>query len=119
MNAEEICKRIRNLRELRRINQAEIANHLGITQSSYAKMERGQTKISLDRFVEIVDYLDADPLFFFKEINSPSQKPNRPYRQNNQNRSQWEESLGYNLYVVAQQNEELMDLLEGLKPRSA
>lgn len=118
MNAEEICKRIRTLRELKRIKQADMAKLLGVTQSSYAKMEKGQTKISLDRFLQIVDYLETDPLFFFKEVQGRDQKPAKHYRQDS-GKSQWEESLGYNLYVVAKQNKELMSLLEGIKPRSA
>lgn len=119
MNAKEICQRIRTIRELRGINQSDIAEALGVTQSSYAKMEKGQTKISLNRFIQIVDFLESDPAFFFKEIEQSTQKTIKPYRQKPAPKSQWEESLGYNLYIVAKQNQELMGLLEGIKPKSA
>jgi len=118
MTAEEICKRIRTLRELRRIKQSDIAQVLGITQSSYAKLENGHTKITIDRFIQIVEYLDSEPLFFFKDVEAPEGKPKK-YRQQHHHRSQWEERLGHNLYIVAKQNKELMDILEGIKPKSA
>jgi transcriptional regulator with XRE-family HTH domain len=119
MNAQEICQRIRGLRQVRQIKQSELAEALGLSQSSYAKMEKGQTKLSLDRFIQIMNYLDTDPQFFFKENVEAKPSAKKPYSQSPAAKTQWEERLGYNLYIVARQNEELMGLLEGIKPRSA
>jgi transcriptional regulator with XRE-family HTH domain len=65
MKALDICHRLRYLREVHHINQSELAKHLGISQSTYAKVERGQTKITLSRFLNIAQYLQVDPHLFF------------------------------------------------------
>ncbi len=120
MNSQEICKRIRSVREIRHIKQSEMAEHLGLSQSSYAKIENGATKLSLDRFLQIAKYLDTDPDFYFREIPKPASKKFKPYKQEwDPRKSQWEEHLSHHLYVVAKQNEELVELLDGINPRSA
>jgi len=119
MKSSEICKRIKAIREIRSINQAEIAKHLGLTQSSYAKIEKGISKLSMERFLQIVEFLDTDPAFYFQEIYNPKQKPSRPYKKGEPHKPTLEESLGYTLYVVSKPDEALVDNLNDTKPKSA
>ncbi len=119
MNSAEICSRIKAIREIRSISQVQIAKHLGVSQSTYAKIENGISKLSLDRFIQIVEFLDTDPAFYFREITNPRQKPNRPYKKGASRSSNWEESHSFNLYVVAKQPEEPLKPLKDIMPKSA
>jgi hypothetical protein len=56
----QILQNIRRLRISKEISQEAIANSLNMTQSAYAKLERGQTKLSLERFLQISDFFDVD-----------------------------------------------------------
>jgi transcriptional regulator with XRE-family HTH domain len=56
----QILKNIRRLRISKEISQEAIANSLNMTQSAYAKLERGQTKLSLERYLLISVYFDLD-----------------------------------------------------------
>ena len=49
----QILQNIRRLRISKEISQEAIANSLKMTQSSYAKLERGQIKLSLERYLLI------------------------------------------------------------------
>ncbi len=55
-----ILQNIRRLRISKEISQEAIANSLKMTQSAYAKLERGQTKLSLERYLLISVYFDVD-----------------------------------------------------------
>jgi transcriptional regulator with XRE-family HTH domain len=48
------------LRISKEISQEAIANSLKMTQSAYAKLERGQTKLSLERYLLISVYFNVD-----------------------------------------------------------
>ena len=56
----QILQNIRRLRISKEISQEAIANSLKMSQSSYAKLERGQTKLSLERYLLISVYFDVD-----------------------------------------------------------
>ena len=56
----QILQNIRRLRISKEISQEAIANSLKMTQSAYAKLERGQTKLSLERYLLISVYFDVD-----------------------------------------------------------
>ena len=56
----QILQNIRRLRISQEISQEAIANSLKMTQSAYAKLERGQTKLSLERYLLISVYFDVD-----------------------------------------------------------
>ncbi len=63
---KHILKNIRVLREHKDISQEAIANSLKISQSSYAKLESGRSKLSLERFILIAGYFDVDCVELFK-----------------------------------------------------
>jgi len=48
------------LRISKEISQEAIANSLKMTQSAYAKLERGQTKLSLERYLMISLFFEVD-----------------------------------------------------------
>lgn len=56
----QILQNIRRLRISKEISQEAIANSLKMTQSAYAKLERGQTKLSLERYLLISVFFDVD-----------------------------------------------------------
>jgi transcriptional regulator with XRE-family HTH domain len=56
----QILQNIRRLRISKEISQEAIANSLKMTQSAYAKLERGQTKLSLERYLLISVYFNVD-----------------------------------------------------------
>jgi transcriptional regulator with XRE-family HTH domain len=51
---------LKNLREERRISQEAVAFNLKITQSTYAKIESGKTKLSVERLLAIATYFQVD-----------------------------------------------------------
>ena len=48
---------IKKLREENGMTQAELATHLGITQSAVAQWEMGITKPAIDKLLKIAEYL--------------------------------------------------------------
>ena len=61
-----ILGRIHSLRIEKNISQQCIADHLNITQSSYAKIENGTTKLSLDALFKICALMQINPAVFFE-----------------------------------------------------
>ncbi len=57
-----IAKRIRKVREFKKISQQDLASKIGISQNAYSKIELGYSKISLDRLFLIAKLLDVDTL---------------------------------------------------------
>jgi transcriptional regulator with XRE-family HTH domain len=63
-----ILKSIRLARIERNHTQEFIATRLNLTQSYYAKIERGNAKLTLDLFFQLLEILELNYLDFFKEI---------------------------------------------------
>lgn len=57
---KELLILIKEQRAQKGISQQEIANHLGITQGAYAKLENGTTDLKLKTLYQIADYLGID-----------------------------------------------------------
>ena len=64
-----ILDTLRKARMKKKLSQENIADHLGITQSSYAKIEKGQTHLTLHNLLKICGCLDINPadLFIIKK----------------------------------------------------
>ncbi|WP_314150065.1 helix-turn-helix transcriptional regulator [Capnocytophaga granulosa] len=58
---ENILTKIREIRKKKGYKQAAIAEELGISQSTYAKIEKGQQKLSLETFLSISQILSVTP----------------------------------------------------------
>lgn len=54
--------KIRQLRELKGFSQEYMAHKLDISQKSYSKLERNETKIDWDRINEIAQIFEMDPV---------------------------------------------------------
>ncbi|EQA03772.1 helix-turn-helix family protein [Glaesserella parasuis SW114] len=57
---EQIRHNIRNLREERQLTQAMMAERLNLSETGYAKIERGETQVSLDRLPQIAEVLNVE-----------------------------------------------------------
>lgn len=68
-----ILKSIRLARIERNHSQEFIATRLNLTKSYYAKIERGNAKLSLDVFFQLLDILELNYLNFFKQIKIQNQ----------------------------------------------
>ncbi|QLB12183.1 helix-turn-helix protein [Bisgaardia hudsonensis] len=53
-------EKIRLMREVRQWSQEEMAEKLNMSPSGYAKIERGETKLYLDKLEKIAQILDID-----------------------------------------------------------
>jgi len=58
----EIGQKIKKIRELRNYSQDYMAERLGISQVSYSRIEKGQTKLDLQRMQQIAAVLEVDPV---------------------------------------------------------
>lgn len=56
----QIIKRIKNYRLQMGYSQEKIAEKLNISQSAYAKLEKGVTRLDLERLYQICSILDID-----------------------------------------------------------
>jgi len=59
-NMNNVGVNIRKSREKRGFSQEYVADKLGITQSTYGKLERDVLSITLDRLYKIADVLEED-----------------------------------------------------------
>jgi Predicted transcriptional regulators len=59
--------RIRKHREESGITQEYIANEMGITQSTYGRLEKSDKRLSVDRLIEIAKILDISISVLFGE----------------------------------------------------
>lgn len=53
-------EKIRLLREMRGWSQEEMAEHIHMSKNGYAKIERGESKLNLDRLTQIAQAFDMD-----------------------------------------------------------
>jgi transcriptional regulator with XRE-family HTH domain len=67
----EVCEKIHFFRQLRKWSQEEMAARLGISTNGYAKIERGESDVSLSRLKQIAKVLEIElvELFNFGEKN--------------------------------------------------
>lgn len=55
-----ITEKLKQLRELNHWSQEELAEKIEISPSSYAKIERGETRLTLDRLEQFAEVFDVD-----------------------------------------------------------
>ena len=66
-------KRIKAQRQTKGTTQEHFAEHLDVSVGYISQMERGITKISLDRLASISDYLDCEMSYLLEGVNSGSE----------------------------------------------
>ncbi|MDY0090391.1 MAG: helix-turn-helix transcriptional regulator [Flavobacteriaceae bacterium] len=66
---KEILHKIRMIRLERGYGQEYVAGEIGVSQSYYARLERGKAKLSAVRLAEILSVLGTDDFNFFQKEN--------------------------------------------------
>lgn len=83
--SKEVLERIVTARQEKKYSQYNMADFLGMHQSNYMRIERGQTRITLDLFMKIAAILDKPAVWFFATADlqekgaTPVAEPNPPY----------------------------------------
>lgn len=68
---KHVCVNIKHYRDLRQYSQEYLASRLNITQSSYAKLEKQETKLTVQRLQQIAEVLEVD-LSLLLNSNTPT-----------------------------------------------
>jgi transcriptional regulator with XRE-family HTH domain len=55
----ELLEKIKHVRTLKKVSQAEMADKLGIAQNNYGKIERGVTELTIQRLYQIAEILEV------------------------------------------------------------
>jgi transcriptional regulator with XRE-family HTH domain len=66
----EIVKRLKLYRLQLGYSQQKLAEHLNISQSAYAKIEKGITRLDLERLEQICEILRVSPSDLIQDIKS-------------------------------------------------
>lgn len=108
---------IRKLREEKRWSQEEMANRVGMSKNGYAKMERGESRPSLDRLEKITQVLGIEMTELFNEdkksvvlISENSQNSANYYSSDQQLIAEVERlklELSYKDIIIAQKDEQI------------
>ncbi len=64
---KHVIRNIRKMRNNRELSQENVAFNLKISQSSYAKMESGQSKLSVDRLYQLASFFKISVEELLKE----------------------------------------------------
>lgn len=89
-----ISKNIRRLREAKGLSQENIAFDLGISQSTYSKIERDASNITVARLMKIAELLDVDVYDIFDK-----DRTERKASQNNSLSSNKPTNKDLNLFI--------------------
>lgn len=63
----KINEKIRNIRLSKGYTQEYVADKLNIDAVNYGRIERGQSKLTVDRFIELCKIFEVNPHIFFEE----------------------------------------------------
>lgn len=66
----EYNQKIRALREIKQWSQEEMAEKLNMSLNGYAKIERGETRLTLDKLEQIAHIFNMDALEFMQNANN-------------------------------------------------
>lgn len=70
----EYYKKLRYYREKKEYTQEDLAEELGIDAVNYGRIERGQTKLTIERLFKIAEILDFDISDFFENEIQKNEK---------------------------------------------
>lgn len=63
--AFKVCQIIRDKRRHLVISQHEMGKKLGITQEAYSTLEKGTSKLTIERLLQIAEIFNVEPAYFF------------------------------------------------------
>ena len=72
--------RLRDIREERDLNQKELADMLGVHQTTYSSYEIGKLSLTADVLIKLAKYykVSVDYLLGLTDVTKPYPKSNRP-----------------------------------------
>ncbi|MEA3452160.1 MAG: helix-turn-helix transcriptional regulator [Bacteroidota bacterium] len=73
INTMKIHKKIRVIRQSKGYTQDYIANKLNLDTVNYGRIERGQSKLTVDRLIKLCEILEVSPKNFFDEKTDNSE----------------------------------------------
>ena len=50
-----MCRRLRVLREGKKLTQQDVAQRLGISQAAYSRLEKGEVEIPLSKLIDLAE----------------------------------------------------------------
>lgn len=109
---KQILEIIRNARRTQHLSQELFAEELGLSQSSYAKIERGESSLDLNRFQRIIQLLNI-PIENLMNTNSEEKRNNFKHLLELS-----KELLEYKEIRIQQLEEEIQLIKEGKKQES-
>ncbi|MEO3407519.1 helix-turn-helix transcriptional regulator [Mucilaginibacter sp. CAU 1740] len=70
VSEKDVALRIRTIRESKNYSHYYVAYKLNISQNTFSKIELGNVKLTVDRFLQIAKVLDVSPaeLLLFREL---------------------------------------------------
>lgn len=74
------CNRMRDLREDAELSQTELAEALGIAQTTYSGYERGFREPSLDMLCRIADFFHTSTDYLLGRTDDPAPLKSKPPR---------------------------------------
>jgi transcriptional regulator with XRE-family HTH domain len=111
LDTKTIGKNISLYRKIKGVKAAEIAERLGITESSYTRLERAETELTIQTLRQIADILKIDPLTLLS-VNPGSFLENGNHSPNVYNGSN---NRGYyNQTTNEQQTEMMLKLMQNV-----
>ncbi len=80
MNLYDVGKKIKQLRMQMGLTQSQLAEKINISYQQIQKYEKGESQLSISRFLEIANALEIDPcLLFDKLLNQTTAEPSTNY----------------------------------------
>ena len=68
-----IAERLKMVRLSRGLSQQEVADKINLSQSAYAKIEKGISRLDIDRFFDLCQLLDLSPgIVIDPDISNPA-----------------------------------------------
>ncbi|WP_246789997.1 helix-turn-helix domain-containing protein [Bartonella taylorii] len=78
-NDISIGRKIRFRREMLKMSQKQLGDHLSVTFQQIQKYEKGTNRVGAGRLKEIADILDVPIAFFYSELSTKENAPYPPY----------------------------------------
>lgn len=96
--SQTIDTKLKMLRISRNLSQDEVAEKIGISQAAYAKLEAGQTRLTIDRAGQLAELYEIEPEYFFStekvtNLNNGSHSHGGPFNNSTYNNGLQKEIL--------------------------
>ena len=84
----QIGSKLKRLREMKNLKQEDIAKKLNISKQAYSKIERDETKLDVDRIIDLSEIFEVSPEELLKgdycnvNLNQPKECDNQQFSGN-------------------------------------